>query len=88
MTADEQAGAEVRQHDHSEQHIERLNDVVSRSKRRCDDEQQRNQIEYQQGIAELMSLRGAPFVKEADSGLCAPEGNRFCSHSAHVRFND
>ena len=76
MVADQQARAEVRQDDEAEHDIERLDDGVARHERGRDDEQQRDQIESEQRVAELMRPVRAALVELADRYLGASERRR------------
>src|SRR4029079_5663084 len=69
VTTDDQARGKIRKYQDSEGYIERLDGLVSRQKRRCDDKDDRNDIENKQGVAEPYGGRRFPFIEVADLAL-------------------
>ena len=70
---------EVRKDHDAEKDVQRFGDVVGRQERRGDDEQDRYDVERQQGITEANALRRRALVKAADFRL--REANDMAAYS-------
>ena len=87
MPARQQPCRKIREDHDTEQDVQRFSEVVGRQERGGDDEQQRHDVERQQGIAETNALRRRALVKASDILLQARKRHSgiFTAHAHHCK---
>ena len=84
VSAQRQASQEIGKNDETEGDVERLHDGPSRQERRHDDEHDRDEVEYQETVAELVRADAPSFVESAQrlQAVRCPAGNALADPAA------